>query len=614
MPIKATANDKVFTFPDGTSRQDIALAIDEYFAAQSQDSDLPALPGSTLEQQRDRLEQERGAEKASQPQPTMGERIVGAGETALTMATGVTGGTLGQIGGSIEGIIKEALSGNFGTQEAANRIEQLAMQRAGQLTFDPRTQQGQKQLQVVGEVLAPLSAVPPLAELQAVGSTANRASARQAGAELERVSSILSASKKNNVPVLTSDIFPPESFLGKSFQMLSEKLGPLGTGTARTSQQRARVRAVEGLAEGIDVDTPFAESVVNSLNASSAKKLQQAGRVRDEAISKLDEFGEFSANKAISKIDEILDKQERLGATANQPLTKELQNFKQELSAASDFSMKKDLRTQLIKKVKAFERAEDTAPAADLQSVKSALDKDLTDFARANDTDSLKKWLSSNREFASELTKSKETELKRILQGGEATPEKVIPILRGGKPSELKRLYSSLGEKGRTAAKGALLQQVLKDARYFDVDNTPNPDALATALNRPNTQQAIRVFFKGEDRKEIDGVTRLLDATRRAQEGQNAPRTGEQLLIPAAGGGIGGLVGTGALSLEPTLLALTTGSGLIKAYESKTVRNLLQRLSNTKRGSKAEKQAVDLLIPAISAELTAAREQQESEQ
>ncbi|HBB3317513.1 TPA: hypothetical protein KAD35_005625, partial [Escherichia coli] len=33
--MKVTANGKTFTFPDGTSTEDIGTAIDEYFAGQS---------------------------------------------------------------------------------------------------------------------------------------------------------------------------------------------------------------------------------------------------------------------------------------------------------------------------------------------------------------------------------------------------------------------------------------------------------------------------------------------------------------------------------------------------------------------------------------------------
>ncbi|EMY3653288.1 DNA transfer protein, partial [Escherichia coli] len=56
--MKVTANGKTFTFPDGTSTEDIGSAIDEYFAGQSvqqqtvsQDSNEPAREEPSLMQQ-----------------------------------------------------------------------------------------------------------------------------------------------------------------------------------------------------------------------------------------------------------------------------------------------------------------------------------------------------------------------------------------------------------------------------------------------------------------------------------------------------------------------------------------------------------------------------------
>ena len=430
----------------------------------------------------------------------------------------------------------------------------------------------------------------------------------------EKISSILSAAKKNDVPVMTTDLFPPNSFVGRTTQSLSEKLGPLGSGTARTSQQRARIEAVSAFADEIDIDTGFADSIVKSLNKKTARSMEISGKIRDEAITKLDEFGEFSNPKAVKIIDDLLEKQSKLGATANKKLTDELTGFKQELSVPSDFSMTKDLRTQLIKKVKAAARAEDAAPAVDLQKVKSALDKDMVAFARTNDKVATRKWLAANRKFAEDIGIAKNTEIKRILQSGAATPEKVMPILKGGKPSELSRLHNALGEKGRASAKGALIQQALKDSKYFEVDVNPNPDALATALNRPAFQQATKVFFKGTDKAELDGFIRLLNSTRRAQSGQAITKTGESLLLPGGGLGVGAAIGSGIIPAAPTVAGVALASGLAKAYESKAFRNLLIKLEGTQVGSKRESRAFEMMIPFALSELQAAKTKQEETQ
>ena len=111
-----------------------------------------------------------------EPEPTLGQQIKGGLETGATMITGMTGGLVGQIEGSVEGILREVASGEFGSYEAADRIEKLAMERAQALTYTPKTEQGIEMTQAVGETLAPLAAIPPLAETQLIASTAGRAS------------------------------------------------------------------------------------------------------------------------------------------------------------------------------------------------------------------------------------------------------------------------------------------------------------------------------------------------------------------------------------------------------------------------------------------------------
>ena len=102
-------------------------------------------------------------------EPGIGDQLVGAGETALALGTGATGGAVGMIGGTLKGLAKQILSGQFGTQQAADMVEQSAMAGAEALTYAPRTQAGQEQTQAVASALAPLAAVAPMTgELSAI--------------------------------------------------------------------------------------------------------------------------------------------------------------------------------------------------------------------------------------------------------------------------------------------------------------------------------------------------------------------------------------------------------------------------------------------------------------
>jgi hypothetical protein len=93
-------------------------------------------------------------------EPSIGQKILGAGETALTLGTAATGGPLGQIAGTLQGLSQQILSGQFGTQDAVRAVEKAAAEGAQALTYQPRTQSGQEQVQAVGKLLSEV--LPPV--------------------------------------------------------------------------------------------------------------------------------------------------------------------------------------------------------------------------------------------------------------------------------------------------------------------------------------------------------------------------------------------------------------------------------------------------------------------
>lgn len=111
------------------------------------------------------------------PAPSVGDRIVGAGETALSLLTGAVGAPLGMIQGTGAGLAREILSGQFGTPAAAQRIEQAATEQAARFTYAPRTQAGREMLGAVGEAAQVIPPVLPVvaapgAVMQAAGQAA----------------------------------------------------------------------------------------------------------------------------------------------------------------------------------------------------------------------------------------------------------------------------------------------------------------------------------------------------------------------------------------------------------------------------------------------------------
>lgn len=561
---------------------------------------------------------------------TIGGNIVGGTEAAATMATGA---------------IAEPLAGMAGIAQSLNPMAQpgAGAQAVGDvrqaLTYMPRTASGQAELGKLGTILQPVinglnaaqnytgdagynmagpvggaigAAVPSAAmELASlgVGRMVGKAGQLAKAVPDEQAQSILDAAKQFNVPVLTSDIRPPKGYAGRFIQGLSEKLGVLGTGQARVQQQGYREAAVQGFAEAmdIDLDTPFAADIVNSVKGQLKSEISAAGRMRDEAIRVLDPAGTVPLTNTKTATAQVLARQAALKEKANTSLVENIGRIERSLEGGN-FTQLKNIRTEVIDDIKALARSEDTRAVADLQRVKAALDKDMLRFAARTDKDAAQKWVRSNRAFADAYTRSKDSELKRLMMNGELTPEKVTPLLRGGRASELNRLYDSMDTAGRESARRAIIQDALKDSKYFEVDSNPNPDAFATALNRANRQQAINVFFRGQGKAELDGLTRLLDATRRAQQGSTVVKTGEQMVPMMTSGAV-----MGGVMADPLLTGSVVGgtSILLKAYESRPFRNLLLKIGNTKTGTIAEKRLLDLASATVAGGFQAATESQE---
>lgn len=161
---KVKANGKTFTFPEGTTQEQIGIAIDDYFSKNKAAPERGTLTVEQFNEQFGDVPDIDGliAEPVDAPERSLSEQAIGAGEAALTAATAATGGAAGMATGVIDQLVSEIRAGEFGSQEAANRIADRAQELSSMLTYQPRTEAGQEAVGVIGEVgeaLAPLAGV-----------------------------------------------------------------------------------------------------------------------------------------------------------------------------------------------------------------------------------------------------------------------------------------------------------------------------------------------------------------------------------------------------------------------------------------------------------------------
>lgn len=394
---------------------------------------------------------------------------------------------------------------------------------------------------------------------------------------------IIQTGEEKGVEVFTSDIFPPETAAGGLARQAVEKIPFIGTGGARAAQQDQRVKLLRDFAtdSGVDVDSPLEAIVVKGLSDKQKANMAKAVNIRRSVFDRMENKGEFQTPQVIDRIDALVAREQKLGERANQGLINELESIKTEFLKGGDFQHIANLRTTVIRDIKKLQKGEhevlSSADEAALQSVKSAIDRGMLRFAREQDPQVAKDWLKSNSLFADEFTKFKQSELKRLISKGDLTPEQVLPVIFGGKRSQLARLNNNITSKGRNGVQAIIIRDLMIKAGFPD---NISPDKFATEINKPQMKKAIKTFFPESQRKQIKNVEKLLNATRRAQQADVVTPTGQQLIPFAAGA---------ALNLK-----LILGAGSVaaagRAYESKQLRNLLNRFEIIPKGSAQELQ------------------------
>ncbi|ECI8009065.1 DNA transfer protein [Salmonella enterica subsp. enterica] len=598
--MKVTANGKTFTFPDGTSTEDIGTAIDEYFAGQAvqqqtvnQANNEPAREEPSLMQQAgDWL---TGGQSAGQIAEQAGRGLVNIPFDVL------------QGGASLINAISQGLGGPKVLDDVYRPVDRPT---------DPYAQAGE----TIGGYLVPGVGT---AGSMAIGSLAEAANqkgdfaqnaAKNAGVNLA-AQGVLSAAAKGigrgmtavrgeispadqqllkraaaaDVPVMTSDVVPPKTKLGNQLQGYSEGV-IAGTGPMRAAQQDARTKivnrftekygdydpsvVVDSLKSGVAREKSLAKSKLNNLSGRMVgKPVDTSGAIRaiDGAVNELGKLKGVSDTQTISALNDY-------------------KNAIQEITNGDDaFELLDKLRTQFRIDVKGDRTVLPSMSQTMVDRVYNSLTNSLSkSIAKGLSPKDASAWRAGKADYAKMATHATQTRLKNVLNKGDLTPEAVNTIVYGQYGSDIARLYGKLDQKGKDMLRAAYISKIADKVG-------DSPQKMMTELGKLQKQangQVFKTVFGGKNGKEIEGMLSILDATKRASEANVVTKTGMTLapLVRV----IGNLKTGGAL------LAGETGIGLMsRVYESPMARNALLRLANTKAGTPAYERALSKAANAI---------------
>lgn len=610
--MKVSANGKTFTFPEGTSQEDIGTAIDEYFSAQPpQQTEQPGLISDAAQgvSEAGRAIAQAGVNVANII-PEVGDAIqsaaawagnkIGIGDGTYTPAARISLPDVLKPQTQAGEIASEALpylinpagrsapvAAGLAERAAGALTRSAAESSVGTLASNSSQNDAGKLAQDAAINTGIGAATRGLTNLAGAGYRALKGSASpEAQAAVE-------FADKSGAPLLTSDIVPPGTFAGRSAQALGEKIPLTGTGAVRREQQVARSQLVSDYTNTFAPPAP--EEIVKSLQRTNSRVKNAAGQRLQQINIDMNSLGSLTATKAVSAIDDEIAKLGKLGQVADTQTIGKLQAYRNELENGADFEQLRSLRTQFRQDVKGERVIWPSRSEASANRVYSALSQDIDDAVKGSLGDrAANRYRQANAAYANEANLIKNTRLKTVLQKGDLTPEVANNLLFSSKPSEVRQLYSALDQRGRNAARSAVIGKAYEKSGG-------SPDKFLNEVNRLSTQTGI--LFKGADRQYLQGISKYLDQTRRSSVAGSVTPTGQELLqvgVPAAVAG--DVIGTGGAG---TAAFLTYGA-LARLYESKPVRNAILKLANTPAGTSAFERHVDTIRKGVAATAQAA--------
>lgn len=435
------------------------------------------------------------------------------------------------------------------------------------------------------------------------GAAASRAMAPRVAPTTPTVQPIVEEASRRGVPVMTSDVVPPETFIGKAGQRLGERIPIAGTGPLRAEQQQARIEAVRNVLRdfGADDAANLSDDIMRDLASKRSAEIQKYASSKKEVINRLADKGEVPVPRALAAIDDQIADLTRRRTEGSDEAIQRLQQIKTDVQNRDLFQIEAYRQDELSKIFKDDPARPMSIAARDagekaLRAIYGPVREDMIDFIKkTGERRDVDKFMVANKRLSETANELKMASLKSVLKSGEATSEVVNRLLFSQKPSEVRQLYTSLTPSGRATARASILSQAAEKAKFELQDGTRmfSPEKFNAEIKR--LQPQIGVFFRGDDLKQVEGLSRVLNLTRRAGEAGVATATGQETVPFVAGSALQSFLG----SFGGTLAA-AGGIGLTaRIYESAPVRNLMMKLGTTKRGSAEEAAIAKRLLTTI---------------
>ncbi len=402
----------------------------------------------------------------------------------------------------------------------------------------------------------------------------------------------IATSESMGVTPMTSDVIQPKNAFTRGLTQDSEG-ALLGTGSKRAEQYATRSKLVSNYFDRFGEYNP--DDVVKSLTTTLRGRKDAAGAVINDVTNKMGNAAVDTTN-TMNALNAAIARQERLGTSANQSLLTSLRNLREELAnPATDLDVTFDLlrqhRTAFRSNVQGDAMVFPNQAKATTNMVENAMSKDLRNAVAKNlGASDAAKYLKANSDYANVYNKvlNKNIANKLNKASSEASPELINTVVLSRKPSDVKRIWSALDDKGKDAMRAAYVSKIAEKAG-------DSPAKFITEVNKLKSQSGGEIYntiFSGKHMKELDALHEVLQQTARSDTANVVTQTGQ-----SQANRIRTIGATATLGVS---MGLEAGFGaMMRLYESKAARNALLRLANTKAGTPAYERALSNAANAI---------------
>lgn len=402
----------------------------------------------------------------------------------------------------------------------------------------------------------------------------------------------IATSESMGVTPMTSDVIPPKNAFTRGLTQDAEG-ALIGTGSKRAEQYATRSKLVSNYFDRFGEYNP--DDVVKSLTTTLRGRKDAAGAVINDVTNKMGNAAVDTTN-TMNALNTAIARQERLGTSANQSLLTSLRNLREELAnPATDLDVTFDLlrqhRTAFRSNVQGDAMVFPNQAKAATNMVENAMSKDLRNAVAKNlGASDAAKYLKANSDYANVYNKvlNKNIANKLNKASSEASPELINTVVLSRKPSDVKRIWSALDDKGKDAMRAAYVSKIAEKAG-------DSPAKFITEVNKLKSQSGGEIYntiFSGKHMKELDALHEVLQQTARSDTANVVTQTGQ-----SQANRIRTIGATATLGVS---MGIEAGFGaMMRLYESKAARNALLRLANTKAGTPAYERALNQAATAV---------------